>query len=144
MKATNRKVQGRAEACDSYSFLCDHAHANAACLVRYHRYEENGVVMRFIDPDLGPHQESFLPFVNCCLIDLLKFGLDLLALANENAVRPKVLHVLKEMVRLAPPSLTGSVSGDETLVRNAAPELPVWDLGAVGQFRRRDIYNDVR
>ena len=100
--------------------------------------------MRFIDPDLGPHQESFLPFVNCCLLDLLKFGLDLLALANENAVRPKVLHVLKEMVRLAPPSLTGSVSGDETLVRNAAPELPVWDLGAVGQFRRRDIYNDVR
>jgi hypothetical protein len=98
-----------AEACDSYSLLCDHAHANAACLLRYHEYEEDGVVTRFIDPDLDGQGESFLPFVNRCLIDLLTFIHELLALANESAVRPKVLLVLKEMERLAPASVTGSV-----------------------------------
>ena len=32
----------------------------------------------------------------------------------------------------------------ETLCPAAAPELPVWHLGAVGSFHRRDIYDDVR
>lgn len=107
-----------AEARDSYGFLCDHVHANAACLLRYHQYEENGVVTRFIDPDLDGQGESFLPFVNRCLIDLLTFIHELLALANESAVRPKVLLVLREVERLAPASLTGSVpvatSGSES------------------------------
>ena len=98
-----------AEARDSYSFLCDHAHANAACLLRYHEYENNGVVLRFVDPDHDPHEESFLPFVNCCLIDLLTFTYELLGLANENTIRPTLLVVLKELARLAPPHLTGSV-----------------------------------
>lgn len=98
-----------AEARDSYSFLCDHAHANAACLLRYHQYEENGVAIRFVDPDLDPQQESFLPFVNCCLMDLLTFSYELLGVANESAVRPKVLLVLKELARLAPSHLTRSV-----------------------------------
>jgi len=98
-----------AEARDSYSLLCDHAHANAACLLRYHHYENNGVVVRFVDPDQDPQQESFLPFVNCCLIDLLTFIYELLGLANESTIRPKVLVVLHELARLAPSHLTGSV-----------------------------------
>jgi hypothetical protein len=57
-----------AEANDSYSLLSDNAHPNAACLMRYQSWEENGTVTRFIDPDQDPKQESFLPFVNCCLI----------------------------------------------------------------------------
>ena len=33
---------------------------------------------------------------------------------------------------------------DEARLHAAAPELPVWHLGAVGSFHRRDIYDDVR
>ncbi len=98
-----------ADARDNYSFLCDFAHANAACLQRYYEYEENGVVVRFIDPDLDPQGKSFLPFVNCCLIDLLTFGYELLGLANESEVRPKILVVRNELARLAPARLTGSI-----------------------------------
>jgi hypothetical protein len=32
---------------------------------------------------------------------------------------------------------------DESYIRQLAPELPVWNLGAAGPMRRRDIYNDV-
>lgn len=97
------------EARDSYSLMCDQAHANAACLLRYHQYEDNGVVIRFIDPDVDAQQESFLPFVNCCLIDLLTFICELLGIANESTIRPKVLLVLKEFAHLAPSHLTGSM-----------------------------------
>jgi hypothetical protein len=98
-----------ADARDSYSLLCDYAHANAACLLRYQRYGEDALVTLFIDPDLDPGQESFLPFVNCCLIDLLTFSYELLGLANESAVRPRVLLALKELARLAPAGLTVAV-----------------------------------
>lgn len=33
---------------------------------------------------------------------------------------------------------------DETHLNVPAPELPVWHLGAVGPFHRRDIYDDAR
>lgn len=99
-----------AEAGDSYSLLCDHAHANAACLLRYQQFEEDGSVVHFVDPDLDPQAESFLPFVNCCLIDLLTFIHDLLGFANENVVRPQVLMVREELARRAPARLTGSIS----------------------------------
>jgi hypothetical protein len=33
---------------------------------------------------------------------------------------------------------------DETSFRRPAPELPVWDLGAIGSLHRRDLYDDVR
>jgi hypothetical protein len=98
-----------AEANDSYSLLCDFTHPNAACLMRYQSWEEKGRVTRFIDPDQGPQQESFLPFVNCCLIDLLCFIYELLGLADESAVRPKIKLVLDELVRLAPRHLTVSI-----------------------------------
>jgi len=97
------------EARDSYSFLSDHSHPNAACLLRYHKYEEGGVVTLFIDSDQDPQQESFLPFVNCCLIDLLTFAYELLGVADESIVRPEVKLVLQELARLAPARLTGSV-----------------------------------
>jgi len=32
----------------------------------------------------------------------------------------------------------------ESYVRPSAPELPVWDLGAIGSLHRRDLYNDAR
>jgi hypothetical protein len=32
---------------------------------------------------------------------------------------------------------------DKTNVHIAVPELPIWRLGAVGPFHRRDLYNDV-
>lgn len=86
------------EAKDSYSLLCDFAHPNAACLLRYQAPEENGAVVRFIDPDRNTPQDTFLPFVNCCLIDLLSFIHELLGLANESAVRPNVKSGLDELV----------------------------------------------
>jgi hypothetical protein len=98
-----------AEAHDSYSLLCDFTHPNAACLMRYWSWEENGTVTRFIDPDQDPKQESFLPFVNCCLIDLLSFIYELLGLADESTVRPKVKLMFDELARLAPARLTGSI-----------------------------------
>jgi hypothetical protein len=98
-----------AEARDTYSFLCDHANATAACLMPYRQMEENGVVMRFPGCALNPDRESFLPFVNCCLIDLLTFGYELLGLANESAVRPKVRLALRRMAQVAPARLTGSL-----------------------------------
>jgi hypothetical protein len=97
------------EAKDSYSLLSDHAHPNAACLLRYQVWEERGTVTRFIDPDQNPRQESFLPFVNCCLIDLLVFIYELLGLAHEETVRPKIKFVLDELVKLAPRRLTASI-----------------------------------
>jgi hypothetical protein len=33
---------------------------------------------------------------------------------------------------------------DESHIHTTVPELPVWRLGAVGPFHRRDLYNDVR
>jgi hypothetical protein len=33
---------------------------------------------------------------------------------------------------------------DEVKFRPAAPELPVWDLGAIGSLHRRDLYDDAR
>jgi len=30
----------------------------------------------------------------------------------------------------------------ESTIRPPAPELPVWDLGAVGSLHRRDLYDD--
>jgi len=98
-----------AEANDSYSLLSDNSHPNAACLMRYQSWEDGGRVCRFIDPDSGPEQESFLPFVNCCLIDLLLFMYELLGMAKENTVRPKVKAVLDELAKLAPPHLTTAV-----------------------------------
>ncbi|HME31945.1 MAG TPA: hypothetical protein VKG65_04255 [Terriglobales bacterium] len=89
------------EAKDSYSLLCDFAHPNAACLLRYQAPEENGTVIRFVDPDQDTQQETFLPFVNCCLIDLLFFIDELLKLANESTVRPKVKLVLDELAAAA-------------------------------------------
>jgi hypothetical protein len=47
--------------------------------------------------------------VNCCLIDLFKFSYELLGLANESEVRPKILVVLQESAKLAPAHLTGSI-----------------------------------
>jgi hypothetical protein len=32
----------------------------------------------------------------------------------------------------------------ESYVRPCAPELPVWDLGAIGSLHRRDLYDDAR
>jgi hypothetical protein len=96
-----------AEAIESYSFLCDFAHANAACLLRYQEYK--GAVTQFIDPDQNPGAESFLPFVNRCLIDLLTFLHELLGLAADNTVQPKIYDAIKHLARLAPPALTKSV-----------------------------------
>jgi hypothetical protein len=98
-----------AEANDSYSLLSDYSHPNAACLMRYQSWEDNGGIYRFIDPDLGTEQETFLPFVNCCLIDLFLFIYELLGMADESTVRPKVKVVLDELAKLAPPHLTSSV-----------------------------------
>jgi hypothetical protein len=98
------------EANDSYSLLSEYSHPNAACLMRYQAWEDDGRVCRFIDPDAGPEQESFLPFVNCCLIDLLLFLHELLGMADEIAVRAKIKAVLDELVKLAPPHLTTAVS----------------------------------
>jgi len=33
---------------------------------------------------------------------------------------------------------------EEIHLRPPVPELPVWSLGAVGPFHRRDLYDDVR
>lgn len=96
-----------AEVLENYSLLCEFSHPNGACLLRHHQYEEDGEVTRFIDPDT--QKESFLPLVNCCLIDLLTFSCKLLGMADESSVRPKVLLALKELARLAPARLTGSV-----------------------------------
>jgi hypothetical protein len=97
---------GEPEALESYGFLCDHAHANAVCLARYYEYDENGAVVRFVDPDKGSGQPSFLSFVNRCLIDLLLFLYELLGLANESVVRAKVHGTLKLLAQSAPKNLT--------------------------------------
>jgi hypothetical protein len=33
---------------------------------------------------------------------------------------------------------------DESFSRAPVPELPIWHLGAIGSFHRRDLYDDVR
>jgi hypothetical protein len=32
----------------------------------------------------------------------------------------------------------------ESTIRTPTPELPVWDLGAIGSLHRRDLYDDAR
>lgn len=90
------------EALETYSFLCDFSHANPVCLARYYTYEENGALIRFADPDKAAPRESFLPFVNRCLIDLLTFLYRLLDMAKEKEIRGKILTALKQLVSLAP------------------------------------------
>jgi hypothetical protein len=46
----------------------------------------------------------------------------------EHLVRDTVLRLLEQTTQLPP----------------AAPELPVWDLGAIGSLQRRDLYDDAR
>lgn len=108
-EAYQQKNSREREAKDSYSLLCDFTHPNAASLLRYQAWEEEGMVIRFIDLDRDPTQESFLPFVNCCLIDLLVFLYELLGVAQETIVQPKIRLVLDELARLAPPRLTSSI-----------------------------------
>jgi hypothetical protein len=45
----------------------------------------------------------------------------------ERLVKDTVLHLLE----------------NESRSRTTAPELPVWHLGAIGSFHRRDLYDDV-
>jgi hypothetical protein len=62
--------------------------------MRYQSREEKGTVTRFIDPDQDPQQESCLPIVNWCLIYLLSFIYELLGLADESTVQPKIKAIL--------------------------------------------------
>ena len=95
------KSLGVQEAKDNYSLLSEHSHPNAACLMLYQHYEPGGSV-RFADPE----ETSPVPFVNCCLIDLLTFLDGLLDLAHESAVRPSVTSLLKELTKRAPAKRT--------------------------------------
>lgn len=95
---------------DDYRFLSDHSHPNGACLIRYHKYDEDGAVIGFIDPDTDP-QESVLPFVNNCMIDLLSCACALLELAGETTVQSKLKPILDELLRrrVTKRTLTGSI-----------------------------------
>ena len=46
----------------------------------------------------------------------------------EQLVRDLVMRVLEDKARF----------------RRPAPELPLWNLGAIGSLHRRDLYDDVR
>jgi len=77
-----KKVYGTEEK-DDYGLLSEYSHPNAACLLQYHDTDAGGDV-RFVEPASG----SPLPDVNWCLVDLVRFLIDLLRLSGEQAVRP--------------------------------------------------------
>jgi hypothetical protein len=89
---------GVADARDTYSFLSEPSHPNSACFQQYHIYAANGgVEIGDAVPPISP-----LPFVNWCLIDILRFVDALFDLSNETTVRRCVQSALAEIVRRAP------------------------------------------
>jgi len=84
------------EAEDSYGILSEHSHPNSACFLPYQEF--SGSEVRFVVPSTGAH----LPVVNWCLIDLILFLEELLALSGEKRVRAQVINILKEVAKLAP------------------------------------------
>ncbi|MGA2902765.1 MAG: hypothetical protein ABSD98_02970 [Candidatus Korobacteraceae bacterium] len=68
---------------DDYGLLSEYSHPNGACLLQYHDTGAGGEVS-FVEPTSG----SPLPDVNWCLVDLVKFLIELLRLSGEQTVRP--------------------------------------------------------
>jgi len=92
------KQNGRAlDGVDTYSFLSEHSHPNAACLLPYHQYQGRDV--HFDDPD---PRSSPLPAVTWCLIDILGFLRQLLVMSHEASVHRGVVAVLREVANLMP------------------------------------------
>lgn len=84
---------------ESYSYLSELSHPNAACFQQYHIYAPNGRDVNIADaiPPISP-----LPYVNWSLIDILRFTKALLELSKETRVGPYVDAVLGELVKRAP------------------------------------------
>jgi hypothetical protein len=76
---------------ENYGFLSEFSHPNAACLQQYHKHGANPREVEIADaePPVSP-----LPFVNWCLLDLLRFLEALLDVGKETTVRPVLRHSL--------------------------------------------------
>jgi hypothetical protein len=92
---------GWQEAKDTYGLLSEFSHPNAACLQQYQDFGNDGsTAIGYVEEGNGA--DSPLPFVNCCLIDLMIFVDALLQLAADTAVRPGILKIQDELAKLAP------------------------------------------
>ena len=87
-------------------------------------YDCKPACLRRVFRSFGDMEVRFTPEQEARLAQLAnKEGTD-----TEHLVKDAALRLLK----------------DETSFPEAAPELPVWHLGAAGAFHRRDIYDDIR
>jgi hypothetical protein len=100
IEAYNRyqaQTRGSAEAQQNYEFLSEFTHANGSALLSYYVWKQNGRVLSFTAPAL----QSPASFINVCLVDILQFIDDLLAIAGEGTVRSVISAVLRQMILAA-------------------------------------------
>jgi hypothetical protein len=88
------QIHGKSDARQDYQFLSEFAHPNGAALQTYYQWNGDGTAIVFVQPPvLSPAS-----FINRCLVDVLQFISDLLAISKEEAVRLAVLDSLKAMI----------------------------------------------
>jgi hypothetical protein len=89
---------GHSKAEDTYGFLSEYSHPNAACLVQYREFDGRHAYL--IDP---PSRSTF-GGINGFIVEWLMFMQELLGLAGEDAVRDSFIRLLAAIVESAKPS----------------------------------------
>jgi len=85
------------DAKDDYGLLSEYSHPNAVCLQQYHDGDVLEGDFRFTVPTAG----SPLPHANWCLVDLIKFLLNLLRLSGDQGIRSQLEVVATRLAQLA-------------------------------------------
>lgn len=89
------KQYGKSKAHDSYGFLSEYAHPNAACFLQYRDFDgPHGYTVK-------PPSRSTLGGINGFIIEWLMFMQALLGLAKEDAVRGKLIEILTTIAKPA-------------------------------------------
>jgi hypothetical protein len=83
---------GRTKVEDSYGFLSEYAHPNAACFLAYREF--TGAQAYFVNP---PSLSTF-GGIKGFIIEWLMFVQELLGIAQEDVVRAKLIHLLAAIV----------------------------------------------
>jgi hypothetical protein len=87
---------GRKDVQDSYGYLSEHAHANAACFLSYTKI--GGAEVSFVE---APRVHGFPGVLHASVIDWVMFTNTLLHLGKEDTVRLQLLTIIKSLADTA-------------------------------------------
>jgi hypothetical protein len=87
---------GHEDVQDSYGYLSEHAHANAACFLSYTKIR--GSEVSFVD---APRVHGFPGVLHASVIDWVMFTYKLLCLAKEDPVRLQLLKIINSLADTA-------------------------------------------